>query len=287
VLPRRALSAAGVPSAITRPPSTTAIRSASRSASSRYWVVRTTVVPSATSSPTIAQTSLRLRGSRPVVGSSRKRTGGRCMSAAARSMRRRMPPEYVRTGRSASWARSKRSSSSAARGRTARRGRCASRPIRRRFSLPVILPSTAAYWPARPMLARTTAGSSTTSRPRTTARPESGSRIVASTRIVVVFPAPFGPSSPNTVAVSTSRWIAESATTAPKRFVSASTRIATSAASTRDDRVEGLLGDMSRTMHGPPSRRHPPVSGSAGLPDAPCRRGSRRTTCARARRGRS
>ena len=35
----------------------------------------------------------RLRGSRPVVGSSRNSTGGRATSAAARSSRRRMPPE--------------------------------------------------------------------------------------------------------------------------------------------------------------------------------------------------
>ena len=35
----------------------------------------------------------RLRGSSPVVGSSRKMTGGLATSAAARSSRRRMPPE--------------------------------------------------------------------------------------------------------------------------------------------------------------------------------------------------
>ena len=35
----------------------------------------------------------RPRGSSPVVGSSRNRTGGRATSAAARSSRRRMPPE--------------------------------------------------------------------------------------------------------------------------------------------------------------------------------------------------
>ena len=47
-----------------------------------------------------APESVRLRGSRPVVGSSRKSTGGWWTSAAARSRRRRMPPEYVRTRRS-------------------------------------------------------------------------------------------------------------------------------------------------------------------------------------------
>src|SRR5919106_943826 len=50
---------------------------ASRSASSRYCVVRRTVVPSATSSRIISHNSFRLRRSRPVVGSSRNRTCGR------------------------------------------------------------------------------------------------------------------------------------------------------------------------------------------------------------------
>ena len=93
--PTRSLSSSAVPSAITRPWSMTAMRSASRSASSRYWVVRRTVVPSATSASIVSHSSSRLRGSRPVVGSSRKSTGGRATSAAARSSRRRMPPEYV------------------------------------------------------------------------------------------------------------------------------------------------------------------------------------------------
>ncbi len=76
VLPSCAFSSAGVPSAMTRPRSTTAICAASRSASSRYWVVSSTVVPSATSSRIVAQSALRLGRSRPVVGSSRNSTGG-------------------------------------------------------------------------------------------------------------------------------------------------------------------------------------------------------------------
>src|SRR3954469_15382777 len=77
----------------------TAIRAASSSASSRYWVVSMIVVPSRTSSRTIAQISLRLRGSSPVVGSSRNRIRGRVSRLDARSSRRRIPPEYVRAGR--------------------------------------------------------------------------------------------------------------------------------------------------------------------------------------------
>ena len=60
--------------------------------------------------------SIRPCGSSPVVGSSRNSTGGRCMSAAARSSRRRIPPEYVRTTRSAASMSAKCSSSSWPRG---------------------------------------------------------------------------------------------------------------------------------------------------------------------------
>ncbi len=71
----------------------TAIRSASWSASSRYCVVSSTVQPWATSSRMVSHIWPRVRGSRPVVGSSRKISGGREIRLAARSSRRRMPPE--------------------------------------------------------------------------------------------------------------------------------------------------------------------------------------------------
>ena len=71
------LSSPAVPSATTRPWSTTAMRCARRSASSRYCVVSSTVVPSLRSSSTVSQSSWRVRGSRPVVGSSRRSSGGR------------------------------------------------------------------------------------------------------------------------------------------------------------------------------------------------------------------
>ncbi len=83
----------GVPSAITRPWSTTTIRDASSSASSKYCVVNKTVTPSPTSSRMASHTRWRLTGSSPVVGSSRNNTGGRVIIEAARSRRRRMPPE--------------------------------------------------------------------------------------------------------------------------------------------------------------------------------------------------
>ena len=92
--PTCSFSSSGRPSAITTPWSMTAIRSASRSASSRYCVVSSTVVPAARRAPrSRPRARCRLRMSSPVVGSSRNRTGGRATSAAARSSRRRMPPE--------------------------------------------------------------------------------------------------------------------------------------------------------------------------------------------------
>ena len=77
VLPSRAFNAVAVSLATTWPWSITAMRSASWSASSRYCVVSSTVEPSATSSRMTAHNSWRLWMSRPVVGSSRKRIGGR------------------------------------------------------------------------------------------------------------------------------------------------------------------------------------------------------------------
>ena len=92
--PISALSAAGVPSATMWPWSMIPTRSARTSASSRYCVVRKTVTPSSCASrATSAQSAVRLWGSRPVVGSSRKRMLGRWTSASARSSRRFIPPE--------------------------------------------------------------------------------------------------------------------------------------------------------------------------------------------------
>ena len=75
--PTSALSAAGVPSATILPWSMIPTRSASWSASSRYWVVRKTVMPSSRERlATSSQSAVRLWMSSPVVGSSRKRTRG-------------------------------------------------------------------------------------------------------------------------------------------------------------------------------------------------------------------
>ena len=87
------LSSCALPCATMRPRSRIATRSASSSASSRYCVVRNTVVPSPARLADDSYTARRLRGSRPVVGSSRKMTCGAPISVIARSSRRRIPPE--------------------------------------------------------------------------------------------------------------------------------------------------------------------------------------------------
>jgi hypothetical protein len=46
----------------------------------------------------VSHISPRVRGSRPVVGSSRKISGGRVIRLAARSRRRRIPPENCEIG---------------------------------------------------------------------------------------------------------------------------------------------------------------------------------------------
>ena len=92
--PISAFSASGVSSATILPRSMIPTRSASTSASSRYCVVRKTVTPSSLASRlTSLHSALRLCGSRPVVGSSRKSICGSCTSASARSSLRFIPPE--------------------------------------------------------------------------------------------------------------------------------------------------------------------------------------------------
>ena len=169
-----------------------AIRSASCSASSRYWVVSSTVVPRPASSLTACHTSRRAWGSSPVVGSSRKITGGFPMRLMAMSRRRRMPPEYVDTRRSAasvSWKRASRSSAI----RPAP-FRCRSRATSTRFSRPVRISSTAANCPVRLMDSRTCAPCAATSKPLTVAVPASALSSVDRIFTTVVLPAPLEPS---------------------------------------------------------------------------------------------
>ena len=200
---------------MTCPRSITEMESASWSASSRYWVVSRTVVPSPTRSRMTSQSPSRACGSRPVVGSSRNSTGGLITSAPARSTRRRIPPEKPFNGRSAASVRSKASSSSSARRFAWRVPIRYSLPTSTRFSRAVSTSSTAAYWPDVPISGRTFAGLASTSIPATLAFPDSGRSRVVKTFTKVVFPAPLGPSKPRTVPCSTERLSPSRARTGP------------------------------------------------------------------------
>ena len=203
--PTCALSSSAVPRAITWPWSMTTISSASRSASSRYCVVSSSVVPPRTRSSMTSHMPSRLRGSRPVVGSSRNSTGGR------RPARR--------PGRAAGACR--RSSSSPAgrrprRGRTARAARAArcaalacAEVVEPADHVEVLEPGQVlvdrGVLPGHPDPAAQLLRRRGPRRPGDLGAPASGSSSVVSTRTVVVLPAPFGPSRPSTVPCATSR----------------------------------------------------------------------------------
>ena len=87
------------------------------------------------------------------------------------------------------------------------------------------MPSTAASCAVRLIAARTAFGSRVTSWPATRAVPPSGASSVARMRTVVVFPAPFGPSSASTSPGWTCRSMPFSTRVSPKAFVSPSTSI--------------------------------------------------------------
>ena len=129
------------------------------------------------------------------------------------------------TARSAASVSRKEASRSRARLRAAGRDWPVSRPMSMRFSSPVSVSSTDAYCPVSPVTCRTWCAWLTTSWPQTVARPPSGRTSVARIRTAVVFPAPFGPSRPNTEPVRTNRSIPSSARVWPNRLTSPSATI--------------------------------------------------------------
>ena len=92
----------------------------------------------------------RVRGSRPVVGSSRKISGGRVIRLAARSSRRRMPPENCEIGLSAASSRPNCSSRRSGRAGAGPAAMPCSRANSQRFSRAVRFSSTEAYCPVTP-----------------------------------------------------------------------------------------------------------------------------------------
>ena len=218
--PTEVFSSSGVPSATLRPRSMTATRSASWSASSRYCVVSMIVQPSATRPRMVSHISPRVRGSRPVVGSSRKISGGLVIRLAARSRRRRMPPENCEIGLFAASSRPNCASRPRAVARASADRRPCSRPNSHRFSVAVRSSSTDAYCPVTPTSWRTRCGSRATSTPNTRACPASIGSSVASMRSIVVFPAPFGPRTPKISPWRTSRSMPSTARSSPNVLTS-------------------------------------------------------------------
>ena len=152
----------------------TAMRSASRSASSRYWVVRKTVTPSSDELRRPRPTSPGgCAGRGPSVGSSRKRTAGRADEAGGEVEAPAHPAGVGADAPAAGVDEVEAIAAARARGRGAARDRPGSRPIMRRFSSPVCSSSTAAYWPVRLIARRTRRRSATTSSPATRAVPAS------------------------------------------------------------------------------------------------------------------
>ena len=150
-----------MPSAITAPWSITTMLSASTSASSRYCVVSSTVVPPSHEvldhAPQLVAT-LRVEAGGGLVEEQHRRPvherGGEVEPAAHATgvgARRRGRPRASSANCS---------SSSSARASISPPSRWVSLPTSARFSRPVRFSSTAAYWPASPMLARTVCGSS-------------------------------------------------------------------------------------------------------------------------------
>ena len=218
------LSSASVPLTMIRPRWRIAIRSASCSASSRYCVVSSTVVPPSASSLTACHTSMRACGSSPVVGSSRKITGGFPIRLIAMSRRRRIPPEYVATFRAAaSVSANRRSSSSAI---VPGSCRCRSRAISTRFSRPLRISSTAANCPVRLIDSRTSAACVATSKPLTPTVPASALSSVDRIFTTVVLPAPLEPSRAKMLPRATSRSTPRSTSSSLNDFCSPCTSIA-------------------------------------------------------------
>ncbi len=158
------------------------------------------------SSSTRSQTPSRATGSSPTVGSSSTSSAGRLTSAWASSSRRTIPPEYVPASRSATSARPIASSASSTRALPlAARHVVEAREPRdvlaaRQRGLDRELLRHVAEQPAHRHLREPR-----TSCPNTSTDPSCSGSSVLRTRIVVVLPAPFGPSSPNTSPARTSQ----------------------------------------------------------------------------------
>src|ERR1017187_10293162 len=196
------------------------MRSQSLSASSIRCVVSTSVRSrSDLIFSSISHTFLLDTGSRPVVGSSRKKMRGSCTSPRAISSRLRMPPESFFTWLSAHLVRSTASSSSSINLFRRSFGTLYSFAKISRFSRQLSSRSLVIACGITPIAWRTLSGFFTMSAPSTRAVPAVGSISVVSIRMSVDFPAPFGPSRANVSPRSTVNEIPFTAVKSSNRFV--------------------------------------------------------------------
>ncbi len=170
------------------------------STSDSRWLETITVRPPAAYRTITSRISLICGGSRPFVGSSRISRSGSPSIACAIASRCRMPCEYVRTARSSA------SPSPAISRASAMCASSAGRPVACQYSSRLARPDRCGRNPAPSTNAPTrdsTGAPGRTGCPNTRISPASGEISPISIRSVVVFPAPFGPSSPSTCPFST------------------------------------------------------------------------------------
>src|SRR3954468_21702891 len=200
-----------------------------------------------------AHSSWRTCGSRPTVGSSSSSSRGRWTSARAMSSRRRMPPESSSTFVSR---RSPRFAISTARSSAARRS---ARGTRYRYAKTSRFCSTASVMSrlsscgTTPHSARATFDCRGSVYPSTSSSPSSAIACAVSIRIVVLLPAPLGPSSPTHVPTGTSRSRPSTAVIGPKRLTTPRRRMARSLTPSQYSRQARAETGGSRTVGRLPS----------------------------------
>ncbi|CAN5156046.1 hypothetical protein BH24ACT10_BH24ACT10_06750 [soil metagenome] len=212
----------GVPSATSRPLTTTSTRSAIRSTSARMCEDTSTVRPCSPSRRMRSTSARRCAGSRPLSGSSMSSTSGSCTRACASRTRCRIPLEKPATRRSAAASSPTVDSAWAVAPSTSPTRRCRARKatvwraVRKDHS-----PSPSGTSPSRAC----TSGSRRGSWPRTRTVPWLGELKPASRSNRVDLPAPLWPSSPVTPG-SEVKLTSDSATVSPNHLDTRSTVIA-------------------------------------------------------------
>src|SRR3954470_14535426 len=178
------------------------------------------------SSPMYFQIELRVCGSRPIVGSSRKSTRGRAHQPAGDLQAPPHPAGEGHHGRVLALPQPDHFEHLA----HARRDQAGLDAVELGVQLEVLLggqvPVQRRVLKTSPMWRRTSSRSLTTSWPATRALPLVGFASVHSMLIVVVLPAPFGPRNPNTSPASTLKRTPLTASTSSKDFLRSSTSMA-------------------------------------------------------------